>query len=368
MTYPKERHLFLGGNTYKGFYSFYKYIITQKDANRILCMKGGPGTGKSSLMKKVAAHFNNKGYSIEYHHCSSDNNSLDGILIQELGLAILDGTAPHITDPIHPGAVDEILNMGIALDSKALSLKKKEIMDVSKNISTNFQRAYSFLSSAKFIHDDWSRLNSQALSYDKVITIIESLKEGIFNTQKSGFGDERHLFSTAFTPNGIITFTNDLISEFKNKFILKGGPGLSKTSILLELGKVAQRKGYFVEYMHDPLIPDRIEHILIPEISSCVLSENEISQCSFKGKVYNIEDFCNQSIILNNKLDIEYNKKLFYQLTSKAISCINQAHKLHDDLEAYYISNINFNILDSIYDDVIKKFEEEEKNILSKNK
>lgn len=367
MTYPKERHLFLGGNTYKGFHSFYKYIITQKDANKILCMKGGPGTGKSSLMKKVATHFKNKGYSIEYHHCSSDNNSLDGILIRELGLAILDGTAPHITDPIHPGAVDEILNIGVALDTKALFLKKNEIMNLSKNISINFQRAYSFLASAKFIHDDWSRLNSQALSYDKTITITESLKEEIFNTQKPGFGDERHLFSTAFTPNDIITFTNELVSEFKNKFILKGGPGFSKTSILLELGKVAQRKGYFVEYLHDPLIPNRIEHILIPEISSCVLTENEISQCSFKGKVYNTKDFCNKSILLNNEIDIEYNKKLFYQLTNKATSFINQAHKLHDDLESYYINSMNFRILDNIYDDVIKKFEEEENKVIGKN-
>ena len=75
----KGRHYFPGGNTSKGFYSFYRYILSQDDAKRILCLKGGPGTGKSSLMKKVGDYFFNKGYTIEYHHCSSDNNSLDGI-------------------------------------------------------------------------------------------------------------------------------------------------------------------------------------------------------------------------------------------------------------------------------------------------
>nr|WP_195429887.1 PRK06851 family protein [Clostridium sp. D46t1_190503_E9] len=357
MTHLKERHLFPGGNTNKGFYSFYKYILTQEDANRIICMKGGPGTGKSSLMKKVGAHFKSKGYTIEYHHCSSDNNSLDGIVIKELGLAILDGTSPHMVDPIHPGAVDEILNMGIALNNDALSLHKREIIDISKNISNNFQRAYRFLSSAKSIHDDWSKLNSKALAYSKIVTITESLKEGIFNKQKAGFGDERHLFATAFTPNGIITFANDLTSEFNHKFILKGGPGFSKTTILTEIGKVAQKKGYFVEYMHDPFIPERIEHIFIPELSTCVVTENEISQSSFNGKVYNIEDFCDASILSNNKEDIDYDKKIFYELTNKALYFISEAHKLHDDLEAYYINAIDFKMLDKIYDDVIQKFE-----------
>ena len=87
MTQKKERHLFLGGNTYMGFHSFYNFIINKETANRVLCLKGGPGTGKSHLMKRVAANFLDKGYSVEYHHCSSDSNSLDGVVVPELKIA-----------------------------------------------------------------------------------------------------------------------------------------------------------------------------------------------------------------------------------------------------------------------------------------
>lgn len=357
MAYNKERHLFLGGNTYKGFHSFFSYIINKEDANRILCIKGGPGTGKSHLMKKVAAHFLSKGYSVEYNHCSSDEKSLDGIVIPELKLAMLDGTSPHMTDPIYPGAVDEILNMGVALNNDALSLKKKELISVYKEISSNFQRAYKFLSAAKPIHEDWSRLNAEALDYSKISTITESLKEEIFTKHKPGFGDERHVFATAFTPNGIITFTEDLITGYKRNFILKGGPGFSKAIILKELGKLAQKKGYFVEYLHDPFDPERIEHILIPEILTSIVTENEISQCSFTGKVYNLEDFCTSSILEKNKEEIEFNKNIFYELTDKSLALISNAHKIHDDLEAYYIKALDFTVLDNIYNEVINKFE-----------
>jgi hypothetical protein len=39
-----EKLVFPGGNTSKGFYSFYDHIIPI-DANRIFVIKGGPGVG-----------------------------------------------------------------------------------------------------------------------------------------------------------------------------------------------------------------------------------------------------------------------------------------------------------------------------------
>lgn len=353
----KERHLFPGGNSSKGFFSFYKYIISQEDANRILCMKGGPGTGKSHLMKKIGSHFAAKDYTIEYHHCSSDNNSLDAIVIKELKLAIIDGTSPHIVDPIHPGAVDEILNMGEALDMDSLLLKKNEIMGVQRKISNNFNRAYLYLAAAKNIHDDWSALNSQSIDKNKFSTVTESIKEEIFNSHKYGYGGERHLFSTALTPDGIVSFTEELVINLDNKFILSGGPGLGKTEMLKRIGATAQRKGYFVEYLHDPFIPDRLEHILIPELSSCVLTTNEISQISFTGKTFNLTDFCNKDIIASNKAEVDSCIDMFYDLMEKALSLIKKAHEVHNDLETFYIDAMNFDVANDIFNKVVDKFE-----------
>lgn len=89
------KEVFPGGNTYKGFHSFYDHILPQEEANRIFCIKGGPGVGKSSFMKAIAKEFVELGYDVELHHCSSDNNSLDGVVIKQAKVALLDGTAPQ---------------------------------------------------------------------------------------------------------------------------------------------------------------------------------------------------------------------------------------------------------------------------------
>jgi uncharacterized NAD-dependent epimerase/dehydratase family protein len=94
------RHMFPGGNTSRGFFSYYDYILKQEDAARIFVIKGGPGVGKSTFMKKIAMEMVDRGYDVEFMHCSSDNNSLDGVVIPAVRVAFLDGTAPHVASSL----------------------------------------------------------------------------------------------------------------------------------------------------------------------------------------------------------------------------------------------------------------------------
>ncbi|MHB9059512.1 MAG: ATPase, partial [Bacillota bacterium] len=87
------KKVFPGGNTSQGFKSFYDYII-RPDATRIFVLKGGPGVGKSSFMRKIATELVDLGFDVEFMCCSSDNGSLDGVVIPAIGVAMIDGTAP----------------------------------------------------------------------------------------------------------------------------------------------------------------------------------------------------------------------------------------------------------------------------------
>ena len=86
---------FLGANSARGFYSLYEELLDEASAKAFYILKGGPGCGKSTLMKKVGQRLQKDGHPVEYIACSGDPDSLDGILLPEKGIAIVDGTAPH---------------------------------------------------------------------------------------------------------------------------------------------------------------------------------------------------------------------------------------------------------------------------------
>lgn len=86
---------FLGANTPAGFYSLYDQMIEPGTARRIYLLKGGPGCGKSSLMRRVARALEAGGEPVEYILCSGDPDSLDAVIFPNLRAAVVDATAPH---------------------------------------------------------------------------------------------------------------------------------------------------------------------------------------------------------------------------------------------------------------------------------
>lgn len=91
---PQVR-FYLGANSPSGFYSLYDQLIDPAQAEDIVILKGGPGCGKSSLMRRVAKAMEEHGLDVEYIECSGDPDSLDAVVIPQLKAALVDGTAPH---------------------------------------------------------------------------------------------------------------------------------------------------------------------------------------------------------------------------------------------------------------------------------
>lgn len=86
---------YVSANSPYGFFSYFEDIIHLKTRNRMYILKGGPGVGKSTLLKKVAAALSSEGHSVELIPCSSDPASLDGVIVDDLHTILIDGTAPH---------------------------------------------------------------------------------------------------------------------------------------------------------------------------------------------------------------------------------------------------------------------------------
>jgi hypothetical protein len=346
------KHVFPGGNTPRGFFSFYDQIIGA-EAKRILIIKGGPGVGKSSFMRSIGETMLCRGYDVEFHHCSSDNHSLDGILIPEIGVAMLDGTAPHIVDPKHPGCVDEIVNFGDYWNENGIVAGKRRILELSQTVGRYFQRAYRYLAAARSVYDEWENCNQYAFDPGIANLKAETLRKMILGERPiSGRpGRVRHLFASAITPNGPINFLESIFMKAEKVWCISGEPGTGKATIMENLTQYAAERGLLTECYHCPFDPDKIEHIWWSELrlgittkawphlyqgepnETIELDMNETLNCAIRERF--------QSAIETAHLN-------YLKLFNLAVEAIQQAKQVHDEMEKYYISHMDFAGIDAL--------------------
>ena len=89
--------LFAGLNGIDGYVPLLEYTLSPM--KRVFILKGSPGSGKSTVMKRIAARAEAEGHPLTVIRCSSDPDSLDGVMLTDLGVAVADGTSPHSLDP-----------------------------------------------------------------------------------------------------------------------------------------------------------------------------------------------------------------------------------------------------------------------------
>jgi len=355
----RVKHVFLGGNTPKGFFSYYHYVLNQKEAKRIFCIKGGPGVGKSTFMKKIASEMLNKGYGIEYMHCSSDPDSLDGVVISDIGIALLDGTAPHVVDPKNPGAVDEIINLGEYWSEEGFFEHRNEIIEINAQIGKLFSRAYKYLAAAKSIFDDIMVIHSEAMNRSGIELEKEKIIKKEFNDIPiaNKTGNVRKLFGSAITPKGLQNYLDSVINNNNKVYIIKGAPGTGTEILLSDIVKESVARGFNVEAYYCPMDPEtRIEHIVIPERSLAFTTSNKYHLATANTeRIVDLNSYLTPSVLNKYCDDLTYDQQTFDYLLEKAIETIKKAKSQHDVLEKYYIPNMDFDEVQKCYDKIFER-------------
>lgn len=364
MNKGKLKKVFPGGNTSQGFFSFYHNIIEQ-DATRILVIKGGPGVGKSTFMRKIGETMLDKGYDVEFHCCSSDNGSLDGICIPAIKVAMLDGTAPHVVDPKNPGAVDEIIHLGDFWDEAKMVANKARILDTIALVSRQFKIAYSNLKEAKVIRDEWESYITESMHWHQVNEQTTSISNGIFQNVIPQFqtpAKARHLFASAISPEGPSHYYETILQDVENLYLIKGDPGTGKSTLLQKIATLANQLGLDTEVYNQPFDPSKLDMVLIPTLKTAVLSNSE--PIEFKPdnltnlkliKEINLDECINQNLLSKYTKEIAETKVRFWSSFNRAVKYLSRAKALHDDLETLYIPAMDFQAINSKRDETLQR-------------
>ncbi|MGI5911629.1 MAG: PRK06851 family protein [Syntrophomonadaceae bacterium] len=357
---PQIRNVFPGGNTCYGFYSFYDYMAPPEVERKII-LKGGPGVGKSNFIKKMGEDFGTRGYDLEYHWCSSDNHSLDGVVIGQQ-ICLLDGTSPHIVDPRYPGVVDEIINLGAYWQQNAIIKHRSAIIELTQTISKCFKLAYSRLQESQIAWKEWESYYEEVQDHEAVnrniLALTQDFVSGLNNEQK----EPRHLFAAALTPGGIVSKIESIIDNSYCLFAVKGNPGTGVKYLFDYALNTLNLMGVNAEVYHNPFDPQLIDIIVIPQSGSVLIDmSNHLFDYSASldvikyRRILNFDQLYNKAAITTNEKNIASARDRFYKGIDAAVGFIRQAKEYHDKLESYYVTAMDFDAIEEMRQDLFKQ-------------
>lgn len=326
--YNSNTTFFASTNSGEGFINKFPEIFSKTD--RLYIIKGGPGTGKSSLMKYIAAEAQSNGYSVESFCCASDPSSLDGIIINELKLGMTDGTAPHTMDPVYPGTHGDIINLGNFWDSDLLKSHNDDIINLISKKSRLYDVLYRYLNSALVLQ----RLNRQVIASAVDIDKMRKSIRRILKNHRIESGSNTLRLTEGITMNGFVKLTPyDNIAE--KVYTVSDKYGISGIYFDILKSELSDKE---IIASYDALDPGEINMIYIP---SC-----KILFCKYDTEVckkINTERFFKRNELLITSKDLNGNRSQINKLVECGIKVFKNIKDIHFSLEEIYVKAMDFN-------------------------
>ena len=363
--YPAERSLFMektipcrwfmGCNSQNGFYSLFEQFTRPEEGWRCILIKGGPGTGKSTLMKRVIKLALQRGQPVEEIHCSSDAASLDGVILPRQKTVLLDATPPHALEPQFPGAVEQPFSLCGCWDEALLYARREEIVRLGREISGLHWQAVRYLSGAGALLGEVRRLAAETLNWEKIEHYVRRLAARELPDLGKPGSEALRLLS-AVTDRGTILF-HETISTLCERIICLEDPcGAAAAALLPRLRDEAVARGYHVISCPCPLSPEKLDHLLIPEAGLAFVTSNSLHRVPLAGRAIHAQRFTDDgSAIKSRRVRIRFLQKTAATLLRQAELAIAEAHRRHDELEQYYIEATNFAEVDRLAEGLLKK-------------
>ena len=311
---------FAGANTSVGFYNLFHNIRKEAPGFHYI-IKGGAGTGKSTLMKTIANYFLSKNEEIELFYCSSDPSSLDGMNIKKHNITLVDGTSPHIVNDFSPSIEDKIINLGEYISPSIIKDKNKinKLLNIKKH---HFSNCYSYLAIANELYkiNQPTKLTKDNIN-STVDQIINDLKLNKIGTKTK----PRELFLN-------ILNTQTLNFEKENNFTISklNQKHTLSSQLLKELSNIFCSYGYSIIEFKNFLNPEKTESLYIEDLN-LLIKQSEPPQIKNQKQV--------NSFI--NKAKIELNK----------------ASLTHKKIESHYIKKVNYSEINNITQSLINEIE-----------
>jgi len=333
-----ENAYFAASNSERGFFSYYKECFDAARVKQVFAIKGGPGTGKSRFLRDVATEGKQRGWRAEYIYCSSDADSLDGVILENGShcIALLDATAPHVYEPSLPGVREELINLGSFWDRDRIAEQKERILSLNRQKSEAYRRAYRYLHAEGEMMQVIDGLVAPYIKRQALAAFAEKQVRDLPNG--SGFASQPALLRSVGMHGEVIFDTYFAAAD--QTLLLQDCYGCARI-FLRALGEQAVQRGWKIRVSHDPVYPDRLDGIFLEDFRrAAVILPKEIE--SPKGRVISLRRFVQISKMRNERGELKFARRLRESMRQGALESLQRVRELHFSLEECYGSAMDF--------------------------
>lgn len=341
---------FAASNTRRGFYSLYDEIYSERELEQVFIIKGGPGTGKSTMMDRISERASCEKMHTEIYLCSSAPDSIDGIIINELGVAVLDGTAPHTRDPAYPGVCGATVDLSRFWDSDKLRASREEVTGLIQSKAAAYQRAYRYLSASGEAYEDVVLGAEKFFCREKAEKAAKRLLDKHRLTQRDSRGSTKRKFVGAVSTSGECLL--DTFERKAKKICLVNEMYGAQTLFIDILKNEGEKRGLKMTVVPDPVAPEYTNGIFFEDnglyVTSKMANEHD-------ADVINMKRFVDKNALSLNRAKERMSEKMKSVLLDEALSSLAEAGSFHAQTEQIYGCAMNFDGVQSTTEKLISR-------------
>lgn len=326
---------FAGVTTPAGYKNGLVDLYRPEDGWRAYLIKSGPGTGKSSLMRRIYDHLQAKGVDGEVFCCSADPDSIDGIRFPKKKLCVLDATEPHVVEPRYWGVCEQLVPLSNCMDETALYHRRAEYREAAEENRRLHIRCRRLLTTAAATLAENGRLQRETLDEEKLVREAARLAAKEWEPT-GGEGMEERRFLSAVTPEGILPFFETVQALCPRIYTVVDEHGAAASRLLNELKKRAMAAGHTVTVCACPLSPEhRTEHLLIPALGLAFITANDTHAVDFPTyRRLHVTRFLDTEALKAQRQRMAFNRHAAEELLAGATTALIEARTAHDRMEA----------------------------------
>lgn len=333
-----ENAYFAASNSERGFFSYYKECFDAARIKRVFAIKGGPGTGKSRFMREVADYARARGWTAEYIYCSSDADSLDGVILgcENDCIALLDATAPHVYEPTLPGVREELINLGAFWNSEKLAEHSDLITLLNQQKSAAYRRCYRYLHAEGEMMKICDSLSAPYIKRQALRAFAQKQVRDL--PCGTGYACQTALLRSVGMHGEVIFDT--YFANAEDTLLLEDCYGCAQV-FLGALGELAIQKNWKIRVSHDPVHPDRLDGIFLQDFRrAIVILPKGIEKP--RGRVIGLRRFVEIAKMRDVRGEVRFAQRLGESMKEGALEALREVRELHFSLESCYIDAMDF--------------------------